>query len=160
MSLRPGFGGVVTATAGARQLPGVSDDGVVKQEVGLCCADALAVITIAARKIAPRILSGFPSLESRRDPLRIPGMAFAARLAQPRVQRIVDDEPMPQLHMVVLEESREPERNRQQSGALGFRLELIGIGTANYARKLPERGISQLILVNERIEAAAWTDVG
>src|SRR5258706_4556506 len=60
---------------------------------------------------------------------------------------------MPQLHVIVVEESREPKRNRQQAGALGLRLEAIRIRTAYDSRELAEGGIVEAILVHECVEA-------
>jgi hypothetical protein len=67
---------------------------------------------------------------------------------------------MAQLHVVVLEESRESQRNRQQAGALRLRLEAVRIGTADDPRELTEGGIVQAILVHECVEAALRPDVG
>jgi hypothetical protein len=67
---------------------------------------------------------------------------------------------MPQLLVVVLKEPRESQGYRQQSGTLGFGVKSIRIGAANDARKVRERRISQLILVNERVETAERAVVG
>src|SRR5438477_3032028 len=86
--------------------------------------------------------------------LRIPGMALRTSFAQPRVQRIVDDESIPQLLVVVLEHPRQTQRYRQQSGALRFEIESFRIGASNNSRELGQRGISQFVLGEECIETA------
>jgi hypothetical protein len=62
---------------------------------------------------------------------------------------------MPQLLVVVLKEPGKSQGYRQQTGTLGLGVQSIRIGAANDARKIGERRISQLILVNECVEAAA-----
>jgi hypothetical protein len=111
-------------------------------------------------KMAQRILSRFPCFESWSNPLRIPGVSFGASLAQPRVERIVDDEAVPQLLVVILKKPGKPQGYRQQTGTLRLGLKSIRVGTANDARKVSERGISQLILLNECVETAARAVVG
>ena len=68
-------------------------------------------------------------------------MSFGASLAQPRVERIVDDESMPQLLVVVLKDSGKSQGYRQQSGTLGLGVKSIRIGTTNDAGKIGERRI-------------------
>jgi len=110
-------------------------------------------------KMAQRILSSLLRLE-RSNPLRIPGVSFGASLAQPRVERIVDDESMPKLLMVILKEPGKSQGYRQQSSTLRLDLKFIRVGTANDAREVSERRISQLILLNECVETAARAVVG
>jgi len=86
-------------------------------------------------------------------------MPLRPSFAEPRVQRIVDDEAIPQLLVVVLEHPGQAQRYRQQSGALRLQIESFRIGASNNARELGQRGISQFVLGEECIETAEWTVV-
>jgi len=86
-------------------------------------------------------------------------MPLGARFAQPRVQRIVDDEAMTQLLVVVVEHPGQAQRYRQQSGALRLQIESLRIGASNDPRELGKRGISQFVLGEECIKTAEWAVV-
>jgi hypothetical protein len=111
-------------------------------------------------KMAQRILPSLPRLERGSNPLWIPGVSFGASLTQPRVERIVNDESMPQLLVVILKKPGKPQGYREQSSTLRLGIQSIRVGAANDARKVGECGISQLILLNECVETAARAVVG
>src|SRR5438477_10321914 len=86
-------------------------------------------------------------------------MPLRASFAQPRVQRIVDDEAMPQLLVVVVEHQGQAQRYRQQSGALRLQIEAFRIGASNDSRPPGQRGISRFVLSQKCIKTAEWAFV-
>src|SRR5687767_2829183 len=70
--------------------------------------------------------------------LRVPGVRLFPPLLQPEVQRVVDDEAVPELLMVVLEQAREPQRDGQETGALRREVEAGGVCTAHDDREVLE----------------------
>src|SRR5438477_5670706 len=86
-------------------------------------------------------------------------MPLRASFAQPRVQRIVDDEAMSQLLVVVVEHPGQAQRYRQQSRALRLQIQSFRIGASNDPRELGQRGISQFVLGEKCIKTAEWAVV-
>src|ERR1700730_10403956 len=84
--------------------------------------------------------------------LWIPRVPLESRLSQPCVERIVNDESMTQLFVIVAKELRESQGYRQQTGALRFSIEAGGVGAANYSGECSQRWVLELIFRQERIE--------
>jgi hypothetical protein len=86
-------------------------------------------------------------------------VALVLGVAKPRVQRVVHNEPVRQLLVIIGEETRQAERYCEQPGTLRRQVEPVRIRASDDPRQLNERWFTQLVLVEKGVEAAPSTDV-
>src|ERR1051325_7068643 len=86
-------------------------------------------------------------------------MRLAARLATPRVKRVVHDEAMAQLLVVVGKQARQPKRDRQEPRRLRSEVESRRVSRPDDRGDRVDGRILDAVLLDERVEAAARTDV-
>src|SRR5215207_8623357 len=91
--------------------------------------------------------------------LRRPAVRLTSKLTAPAVERVVEDEAVPQHLMVVLEARAQAERDGEQPRRLRRQVEPLGVRAADDAGELVERGIVQSVLGEEGVEAAALADM-
>ena len=110
-------------------------------------------LTVAA--LASRSSRRVPNA-GRRAPLGIPAVRLVVHVATPREERVVDDESVLELFVIVAVVVRQPERDREQSGRLRREIQARGVRAAHDSRDLVERGIVEAVLREQSVEAAEW----
>ena len=72
-------------------------------------------------------------------------MFLVADVSAPGVQRVVDHEAVLQLAMVILDEMGEPERDREEAGALRRQVQPVGVCPSDDHRELSQRPRRRLL---------------
>ena len=80
-------------------------------------------------------------------------------MLQPRVECVVHHEAVFQLFVIITEVVRQTERDRQQSRALRSEIEPVCIGTSHDDRQIEQCRIGEVVLLEDRVEAALWAIV-
>src|SRR5215217_1747912 len=91
--------------------------------------------------------------------LRRPAVRLTSKLTAPAVERVVEDEAVPQHLVVVVEARAQAERDGEQPRRLRCQVEPLGVRTPNDPGELVKRRIIQPVLGKEGIEAAPLADM-
>ena len=91
--------------------------------------------------------------------LRIPAVRLALGFAAPRVERVVDEHSPLQHRVIVGEHRRQSERHGEETRRLRREVERRRVGGADDGRERVERRVGELVLPDERVEAAFGPDV-
>src|SRR5439155_9033772 len=86
--------------------------------------------------------------------LRVPGMTLPLGVLEPRIQRVVDDEPTGEQLVIIRKQLRQPQRDGEQSCRLRGKVQTIRVRPADDNRQLVQGRISQAVLLQEGVEAA------
>lgn len=89
----------------------------------------------------------------------IPGVRFAASIATPCVQRVIDHHAVHEHRVVVREIPGQAKRYGQKASALRGEFQPVGIRAAHDHGQVSQAGIVQLVLIEERVEAAFLVDM-
>ena len=86
-------------------------------------------------------------------------MRLVVSALAPRVERVVNDHAVPEHVVIVREQSRQPQRDRQQAGGLRRKIEASGVGAANDRCEFAQGRIGQGIPLHERVKTALLADM-